>query len=270
MTGISFIHTQAAFLALFIGEKLIVSNDAPNGFLTREHLQTLYPDTADFSWISHTRHIPAGPERTIMTGYWQDDVALPHSLSTKSVRDLFPKLDERTRMSLSHAAHLVHWDRNSTYCGTCGDKQQSSQTEHAKHCARCERTTYPVIAPAVIMRITDGDRILLAHAHRMPKGLYSVLAGFVNPGEALETTVAREVREETGLDIQNIRYFASQPWPFPNALMIGFTADYAGGVLTVDQHELEDAAWFTRDKLPPLPPKITLARQLIDDFLKVS
>ena len=117
------------------------------------------------------------------------------------------------------------------------------------------------------MRITKGELILLARNHRFPTGRFSVLAGFVEPGESLEEAVAREVREEVGIRVRNIRYFDSQPWPFPNSLMLGFTAEYADGELVIQEDELDEAHWFGRDELPDLPPAISIARRLIDDFV---
>ena len=119
----------------------------------------------------------------------------------------------------------------------------------------------------MIVRISRGDEILLAHGTRFPAVFYSVLAGFVEPGESLEETVAREVREEVGIEVADVRYFGSQPWPFPNSLMVGFTAEYAGGELAPDPEELTDVQWFSVDDLPPVPPPLSIARWLIDDFV---
>jgi NAD+ diphosphatase len=119
----------------------------------------------------------------------------------------------------------------------------------------------------VIMLISRGEEVLLARAPRFPEKMYSVLAGFVEAGESLEQTVIREVREEVGIEITNIRYFGSQPWAFPNSLMIGFTATYAGGELAIDPQEISDAAWFHRDNLPQIPPKPSIARELLDWFV---
>jgi NAD+ diphosphatase len=126
---------------------------------------------------------------------------------------------------------------------------------------------FPRLSPAIIVRITKGELILLARNHRFPTGRFSVLAGFVEPGETLEEAVAREVREEVGIRVRNIRYFDSQPWPFPNSLMLGFTAEYAEGELVIQEDELDEAHWFGRDELPDLPPAISIARRLIDDFV---
>jgi NAD+ diphosphatase len=126
---------------------------------------------------------------------------------------------------------------------------------------------YPRVSPAAIVLVRRGDEILLARSPGFPQGLYSVLAGFVEPGESIEEAVVREVLEEVGIEVTNVRYFGSQPWPFPNSLMIGFTADYKGGDLTPEPGEIEDAGWYTADNLPQLPPNISIARAMIDDFV---
>jgi NAD+ diphosphatase len=119
----------------------------------------------------------------------------------------------------------------------------------------------------VIVAVIRGKRILLARARRFPPGFYSVLAGFVEPGETLEECVSREVREETGIEVKNLRYFASQPWPFPHSLMVAFTAEHAAGEITVDPSEIVEASWYSADALPHLPDPITVARKLIDWFV---
>ncbi len=124
-----------------------------------------------------------------------------------------------------------------------------------------------LLLSAIIVAIERGDQLLLARARRFPTVMYSVLAGFVEPGESLEEAVAREVKEEVGLSLKDIRYFGSQPWPFPHSLMIGFTATYAGGEITLDENEIVDAGWYTVDHLPPIPGKISIARKLIDWFM---
>ncbi len=134
-------------------------------------------------------------------------------------------------------------------------------------CTRCGMMHFPRLSPAAIVLVKREDRILLAHSPGFPQGLYSVLAGFVEPGESIEEAVVREVREEVGIEVTNVRYFGSQPWPFPNSLMIGFTADYTGGDLAPEPTEIEDAGWYTADDLPPLPPKVSIARAMIDDFV---
>jgi len=131
----------------------------------------------------------------------------------------------------------------------------------------CGHAAFPRLSPAVIVRVTRGDEILLARAQRFPGGMYSVLAGFVEPGESLEECVARELAEEVGIEVADITYFSSQPWPFPHSLMIGFTARWISGDLRLEEAEIADAQWFTRERLPELPGSLSIARKLIDDWL---
>jgi NAD+ diphosphatase len=142
------------------------------------------------------------------------------------------------------------------------------RVELSKICPACKFISFPRLSPAVIMSVVRGKEILLARSPRFPAGMYSTLAGFVEPGETLEETVAREVQEEVNVEVCNIRYIDSQPWPFPHSLMIGFSAQYAGGDIRVDNNEIEDAQWFSRDNLPLLPTRMSIARHLIELFIK--
>jgi NAD+ diphosphatase len=164
------------------------------------------------------------------------------------------------------ANQLLYWHRTHVYCGQCGRETEDKADERAKICPDCGHVSYPRLSPAVIVAIVRGNRILLARNRRFKGSFYSVLAGFVEPGESLEECIRREIREEVGLRVKNIRYFGSQPWPFPDSLMIGFIADYAAGEIRVDGSEILDAGWFSKNRLPGIPPKISIARQLIDWF----
>lgn len=163
---------------------------------------------------------------------------------------------------------ILHWHKEHCFCGKCGTAMKNRKTELAKICPACEFVSFPRLSPAVIMSVTRGNQILLGRAPRFPPGMYSTLAGFVEPGETLEEAVKREVREEVNIRINNIQYVASQPWPFPHSIMIGFSASYVDGEIEIDNHELEDAKWFSVRNLPALPSKITIARLLIDNFIK--
>jgi NAD+ diphosphatase len=193
---------------------------------------------------------------------------LPAGTALMSLRQLFGHLDEGLFGMAGRALQIVEWDRTHRFCGRCGTPTHARTNERAKECPECGQLHFPRLSPAVIVLIERADRLLLARNHRFPSGMYSVIAGFVEPGETLEECVVREVREEVGIEIKDIRYFASQSWPFPHSLMIGFTALYAGGEIVVDETEIEEAGWFTVDALPQLPGKISIARRLIDWFLK--
>lgn len=196
---------------------------------------------------------------------------LPTGFSAHELRSLFEVFDDYEVGLAGRAKQIAHWDRDHQFCGRCGTPTEALAGERSRRCPHCELTSYPRISPAIIVAVTrqtdDGPRILLARNHRFPTGRYSVVAGFVEPGETLEECVRREVWEETGVQVANIRYFGSQPWPFPNSLMLGFTAEYAGGDFAFGDDEIADAQWFAPDALPLVPPKISIARKLIDDFV---
>ena len=189
---------------------------------------------------------------------------LPEGWAALGLRDLFG-LVETTLAALSGRAYqILEWDRNHRYCSRCGTPTQPRTDERARACPACGYTSYPPVSPAIMILITHQGKLLLARKPAFPNGRFSALAGFVEPGETLEDTVARETREEVGVEVKNIRYFGSQPWPFPHSLMVAFTAEYAGGELRPDGVEIEEAGWFDPDQLPRLPPPISISRRLID------
>jgi NAD+ diphosphatase len=170
---------------------------------------------------------------------------------------------------LFRAYHIMRWRRESVYCGSCGSLNIDAPDELARFCPACGRREYPRISPAIIVLvINDRDEALLAHNRKFPSGVYSLIAGFNEAGENLETTAKRETREEVGIEIDSIHYKASQPWPFPNSLMIGFTARYVRGEIRPDKVEIEDARWFRRDALPKLPGPGSVSRYLINLWLE--
>jgi len=184
------------------------------------------------------------------------------------LRELFGLLDDQSFRAALTGIQIVSWDRMHKFCGKCGAVTNYSQTDRAKVCNQCGSVYYPRISPAVIVAIRRGDKLLLLRNKQFKRDFYSVLAGFVEPGESLEECLVREVKEEAGIEVKNIQYFGSQPWPFPNSLMVGFTADYAGGDLQVDGVEISDAGWFTPENFPNLPGPISIARKLIDAFVE--
>jgi NAD+ diphosphatase len=192
----------------------------------------------------------------------------PAGWSFEGLRSLFRVVDEDLFSVAGRATQVLDWDQTHRFCGRCGAPTVEKQDERAKLCPACGLTSYPRISPAVIVAVTRGREILLARANRFAPGLYSVLAGFVEPGETLEDCVMREVKEETGIEVTNVRYFGSQPWPFPNSLMVAFTADHAAGAITIDPGELADAGWYTPEGLPRIPDRLTVARRLIDWFVE--
>jgi len=166
------------------------------------------------------------------------------------------------------AIQFINWSRNHRYCGKCGKLTEDKKDERAKICIDCGQVYYPRLSPAIIVAVVRDDLLLMASSPRFPSNFYSVLAGFVEPGETLEECVKREVREEVGIEVKNIKYFGSQPWPFPDSLMIGFTAEYESGEINTDENEISAAAWFARDQIPRIPLSISIARKLIDWFME--
>ncbi len=194
--------------------------------------------------------------------------AMPEGFALKPLRGLLTGLDEGLIWAAGRANQLIHWEQTHNYCGACSNRVKDKTNEKAKFCPKCGVVIYPRITPAIIVAVMKNDQILLARNNQARIPFYSLLAGFVEPSETLEDCVRREVREEVGITVGNIRYFGSQPWPFPNSLMIGFTAQYAAGEIQIDYGELSDAGWFDKGSLPQVPPPLSIAGQLIEWFVK--
>ena len=193
------------------------------------------------------------------------EVQAPQGFVFKGLRGTFGKLDEPTLAIAGRAVQLVEWARTHRFCGSCGAPMSRVEGERAMRCA-CGHTAYPRISPAMMVLVKRGPDILLARNAAVPAGgRMSALAGFLEPGESLEDAIHREVMEEVGLRVKDFRYYASQSWPFPHALMVAFTAEYAGGDIQVDPKEIAEARWFgPGDVLPELPPRQSVSRALID------
>ena len=187
---------------------------------------------------------------------------------TQSYRAVIHGSDEAAVCAVSRAKELMFWRSRKIFCGACGAKLEDSASDTARVCPSCKERFYPQIAPAVITAVLKEDKILLAHNRNFTSGVHSLIAGFVESGETLEQAVAREILEETGIRVKNIHYYSSQPWPFPNSLMLGFVAEYDSGELTPDGVELETAGWYSVDNLPLLPDHGSIARKIIEDFKK--
>lgn len=196
-----------------------------------------------------------------------------HSLL--GLRQVAPLLTQSEGALLAYADGLLTWHRRHRYCGVCGSETLPSSGGHVRACGSesCKELHFPRTDPAVIMLVTEGEQCLLGRQSSWTRGVYSTLAGFVEPGESLEEAVRREVREETGVELDEIRYHSSQPWPFPSSIMLGFTARARTRDLRLQLDELEDARWFTRQELRrrqgvELPSSISIARRLIEDWLE--
>ncbi|MBD0269581.1 MAG: NAD(+) diphosphatase [Cyanobacteria bacterium Co-bin8] len=192
----------------------------------------------------------------------------PADMALRGLRELYAALDETLFSLAGLGFQVMEWDRTHQFCGACGQPTESANHERAKRCSGCRITYYPRVSPAMIVLISRGDEILLGRAPRFKPGMYGLIAGYVEPGESLEAAVVREVKEEVGITIKDLRYWGSQPWPFPHTLMVGYTATYAEGDIVIDKQELADAAWFHKDSLPLLPPHVSIARKMIDWFVE--
>ncbi|MCE0722497.1 MULTISPECIES: NAD(+) diphosphatase [Legionella] len=262
---ISQIHPPASFVEppfwfIFHGEDILLQNhtipqlsniNALNLSIERQIYLGTYGNTPCFA-----AQISAQP------------FTLPPNMAFQHIRQAHELLrDEDLFLLVSKAKQLLHWDNSTQFCGCCGHQTQYSTKERAKVCPVCNSLIFPQIAPVMMVLIWRDDEILLARSPHFMPGIYSLLAGFVEPGEMLEQTVMREVKEEVSLNIKNLHYFASQPWPFQSNLMLGFIAEYDSGDIQIDATEIEDAQWFSIKNLPQLPKPISLSRQMIDKYL---
>ena len=195
------------------------------------------------------------------------DAPEPRGFRFVPLRSLHPLVDARDWTLAGRAVQIVEWSRTHRFCGRCGKPTEQARNERAMRCGACGLLSFPRLSPAVIMVVHRGDEMLLAHGRAFPTPIYSALAGFVEPGEALEEAVRREVFEEVGVEVGETRYFGSQPWPFPNSLMLGFFAEWAGGDIVIDPNEIVDARWFHIDEMPSFPGSMSIASQLINGYI---
>ncbi len=195
---------------------------------------------------------------------------IPDGMQLVDLRHAFGILPELEYAIAGYASQIVHWDRTSRFCPVCGTRTERLPSEWAKQCPACGFLQYPRISPAIIVLIHRPGQILLTRQPTWPSNRYSLVAGFVEPGESLEECLRREVAEEVGVTVDDIRYLGSQPWPFPHQLMVGFLARYRAGELRIDAQELEHAAWFDLGALPDLPPPLSISRRILDWYLAVQ
>jgi NAD+ diphosphatase len=183
------------------------------------------------------------------------------------MRTLYGQLDEHVYSIVGYAAHLLHWQREYRYCPLCGSPVRALSEQWAHQCTNCSYIGYPPVVPAILVLVHDGEHVLLAHKPGWG-ARYSIIAGFVEAGETLEQCVQREVAEEVGVEITDITYSSSQPWPFPNQLMMGFIARYVSGEIRPDKVEIDKAGWFRFDQLPELPAPLSLSHQLLMQWIE--
>jgi NAD+ diphosphatase len=216
----------------------------------------------------------AGGQAAVYLGAWaggaclglelDKESPLPAGFKPERLRNCWGKLPDALYATAGFAWQIVHWNATHRFCGRCGEATTALPGERAKKCPRCFHVAYPRLSPVVIVLVRKGDSILLARPQNAAYYFFSALAGFVEPGETLEQAVCREIHEEASIEIGELRYFSSQPWPYPHSLMIGFFANWQGGELHFDSKEIAEGGFYPIDQLPPLPGKLSIARALID------
>ena len=255
-------QTQPAWWFAFLENKLLVYEKSPSvGIPCLVHFDELGLN------ILRQNYLGKLGDRDCYAVELPEGSIVPAGMAFEGLRKVYGRLGEYLFWVAARAVQIVDWDRTHQFCGRCSVSLITKTTERAKECPQCGLLHFPRLAPAIIVLIERGSHLLLARSRYFPPKMYSVLAGFVEPGESLEEAVVREIKEEVGIQITDIRYFSSQPWPFPHSLMIAFTAKYAGGEISLEDSEIEEAGWFTTDALPLIPEKISIARKLIDWFL---
>jgi NAD+ diphosphatase len=217
--------------------------------------------------VTPAQRLPVGllGEHYFGTAWVERDTVALDGFAFSGLRRLFGTMDEVRLAVAGRAFQIAEWARTHRFCGACGTPTQSVAGERCVKCPACGHLAYPRISPAMMTLIRRGDQILLARHARLPTSRFTALAGFLEAGESIEDAIHREVFEEVGVLVKDLRYFASQSWPFPHSLMIAFTAEYAGGELAIDQSEITEARWFgPDDEFPEIPPGVSIAAALIN------
>ena len=260
---------------VFKGDRLLVELGPPSARPSDDPRVAGRPSWARLPLQKSNNMLWFEPDRTLYLGRlggadcWAaeapaDAAPPPGGMAWESLRALFSVLDDAHFALAGRAIQLLDWDRSHRYCGRCATPTEAKSGERARACPACGYAAYPRIAPAVMALVRREGELLLARGPHFPPGMYSALAGFVEAGETLEQCVAREVEEEVGVRVSRTRYFSSQPWPFPNSLMIAFVCDWLCGEIRPQAGEIEAANWFKVLHLPKLPSRISIARRLID------
>jgi NAD+ diphosphatase len=257
---------------VFKGDQLLVEMGPPDPRPTDDLRVRSRPSWARLPLQKNHNWLGSEPLRTLYLGRlggidcYAAEVTgeAPSGFSWQGLRTLFSVLEDAQFALAGRAMQLVDWDRSHQFCGRCGSRTEAKRDERVRVCPACKLSAYPRVAPAVMALVRRKNQLLLARGPHFPPGMYSALAGFVEPGESLEQCLAREVAEEVGVQISNTRYFASQSWPFPHSMMIAFVCEWSSGEIRPQAGEIEEANWFEVLQLPKLPSKISIARRLID------
>ncbi|MGE5630431.1 MAG: NAD(+) diphosphatase [Caulobacteraceae bacterium] len=249
-----FLFQQSNLLVKKLEKEYTIPTSEDLAYLGHEAMNKLYIGSLDGCSCYTARYLESG--------------ALSDGLEFWGLRQLHQQIDDVMLQAAFRAVQIVAWDETHKFCGVCGEATVKKADEHAKVCPKCGHTSYPRLCPAVIVAVTKGDKLLLARNKNFAPGLYSVLAGFVEAGETLEECVKREIREEAGIEVKNIKYFGSQSWPFPNSYMLAFTAEHESGEIQIGENEIADARWFSVDEIPKIPGSLSISRKLINWFIE--
>jgi NAD+ diphosphatase len=250
---------------VFCKEDLLLEKTADGGYTIPFQEE---PPTDVKPWTHQMDISPMADGSPVVTYRIDAPVTDHEGFEMVGLRQSYYKLSRSLYLKAGKCQELLYWDQNTKYCGVCGAPMRMD-TDISKKCTQCGKEVWPQLATAVIVLIHKGDEVLLVRAKNFKRDFFGLVAGFVETGETLEEAVAREALEETGVTITNIRYFASQPWPYPCGLMVGFNADYVSGEIHLQKSEIAKGGWFRRDNLPEIPEKLSIARMLLDNWLNV-
>ena len=249
---------------------LFIFDESPEGKVIINTDDNTLPSSDDFEIFRNIINEHGSVEKSVPGDLWakfKSGEAVPARLNFTGRRELPGICGFEIFRRSGTAYQMMNFSLKNKFCGVCGERMRDHEQDRARFCSSCGNIVYPALSNAVIVAVEKDRRILLGHNVNFPAGRYSVLAGFVEPGETLEETIRREIFEECGISVKNIRYFGSQPWPFPNSMMFGFNADWESGEPTADGSELSEVRWFSPNELPDIPPSISISRRLIDDWL---
>lgn len=254
-------ETDDALYFAFIGERIVCVSEAgiPRA-VTRDEFRWFDVD------VSFKHYLGRWEERSCYAMVIAGTV--PESFATVGLRDWLGRVDPAFFYLAGRAKQIVDWHRNHQFCGRCGAETRDHEVDRAKECPRCGLLSYPRLSPSIIVLVRKGDEMLLARNARWRHGMFSNIAGFVEPGESIEQAVHREVREEVGLEVSGLRYLGSQSWPFPNSLMLGFHAEYVGGDIVCQEDEIAEARWFHYTQPPNLPMSTAISAWLVNAFVE--
>jgi len=258
------INLQKNAYCLLVKKNSIMIQESPNGFTvpTLSDTETLDISPAQLTYVGTLKDLECYSLQC-------DDTITLADYKFHEISELYGMMEEDLYQLVLRSLHINNWLVKTKYCSNCGQPIQLKFKEYAMKCQACNQSTYPTINPAILVAVVKDRQLLLARSPHFPSGLYSTLAGFVDPGETLEHAVKREVKEEVGINIKNIKYFGTQPWPFSNSIMIGFTAEHDDGDISIDPVEIESAGWYDFDDLPNIPEyNISFAKRIIKSVIE--